>query len=81
MYLANQTFRSGNGFTIRFDGDLRVHAEGDFAGVVSVSYYNFKSAMLRYGGGQYSEGRISVQIVGDKLQLRDPIDGTVWYQK
>ena len=81
MYLANQTFRSSNGFTIRFDGDLRMYAEGDFAGVVSVLRYNSTAALLRYGGGQYTEGKISVQIVGDKLQLTDPIDGTVFYQK
>lgn len=81
MYLANQTFRSSNGFTIRFDGDLRMYAEGDFAGVVSVLRYNSTAALLRYGGGQYTEGKISVQIVGDKLQLTDPIDGTVFYQR
>jgi hypothetical protein len=81
MYLANQTFRSSDGFTIRFDGDLRMYAEGDFAGVVSVLRYNSTSALLRYGGGQYTEGRFSVQIVGDKLQLTDPVDGTVYYQR
>ena len=81
MYLANQTFRSNDGFTIRFDGDLRMYAEGDFAGVVSVLRYNSTAALLRYGGGQYTEGRISVQIVGDKLQLTDPIDGTMYYQR
>ena len=80
-YLANQTFRSSNGFTIRFDGSGRMYAEGDFAGVVSVLYFNSKSAMLRYGGGQYTEGRVRVDIVGDKLQLKDPVDGTVYYQR
>ena len=81
MYLANQTFRSSDGFTIRFDGDLRMYAEGDYAGVVSVLRYNSTAALLRYGGGQYTEGRFSVQIVGDKLQLTDPVDGTVYYQR
>ena len=81
MYLANQTFRSSDGFKIWFDGSGRMYAEGDFAGVVSVSYYNSKSAMLRYGGGQYTEGRVRVDIVGDKLQLKDPVDGTVYYQR
>ena len=80
-YLANQTFRSSNGFTIRFDGSGRMYAEGDFAGVVSVLYFNSKSAMLRYGGGQYTEGRVRVDIVGDKLQLKDPEDGTIYYQR
>ena len=80
-YLANQTFRSSDGFTIRFDGSGRMYAEGDFAGVVSVLHYNSTSAMLRYGGGQYTEGKFSVQIVGDKLQLSDPVDGTVYYQR
>ena len=81
MYLANQTFRSSNGFTIRFDGDLRMYAEGDFAGVVSVLRYNSTAALLRYGGGLYSEGKISVQIVGDRLQLTDPVNGTAYYQR
>ena len=81
MYLANQTFRSNDGFTIRFDGDLRMYAEGDFAGVVSVLNYNSTSAMLRYGGGQYTEGRFRVDIVGNKLQLTDPADGSVFYQR
>ena len=81
MYLANQTFRSNDGFTIRFDGSGRMYAEGDYAGVVSVLRYNSTAALLRYGGGQYTEGRFSVQIVGDKLQLTDPVDGTVYYQR
>lgn len=81
MYLANQTFRSNDGFTIRFDGDLRMYAEGDYAGVVSVLNYNSTSAMLRYGGGQYTEGRFRVDIVGNKLQLTDPMDGSVFYQR
>lgn len=80
-YLANQTFRSSNGFTIRFDGSGRMYAEGDFAGVVSVLHNNSTSAMLRYGGGQYTEGQIRVDIVGDKFQLTDPVDGTVYYQR
>lgn len=80
-YLANQTFRSSDGFTIRFDGSGRMYAEGDFAGVVSVLHYNSTSAMLRYGGGQYTEGQIRVDIVGDKFQLTDPVDGTVYYQR
>ena len=80
-YLANQTFRSSDGFTIRFDGSGRMYAEGDFAGVVSVLTYNSKSALLRYGGGIYTEGKIRVDIVGSKLQLTDPTDGTVYYQR
>ena len=81
MYLANQTFRADNGFTIKFDGSGRMYAEGDFAGVVSVLNYNSKSALLRYGGGQYTEGRFRVDIVGDKLRLTDPEDGTEYYQR
>lgn len=80
-YLANQTFRSSDGFTIRFDGSGRMFAEGDFAGVVSVLRYNSTSALLRYGGGQYTDGRLRVDIVGDKFQLTDPVDGTVYYQR
>ena len=80
-YLANQTFRSNDGFTIRFDGSGRMYAEGDFAGVVSVLTYNSKSALLRYGGGIYTEGKFRVDIVGSKLQLTDPVDGTVYYQR
>ena len=58
-----------------------MYAEGDFAGVVCVLCYNSTIALLRYGASQYAEGKISVQIVGDILQLTDPIDGTVYYQK
>ena len=81
MYLANQTFRADDGFTIKFDGSGRMYAEGDFAGVVSVLNYNSKSAFLRYGGGQYPEGRFRVDIIGDKLRLTDPEDGTEYYQR
>ena len=81
MYLANQTFRSNNGFTIKFDGSCRMYAEGDYAGVVSVLSYTSTRALIRYGGGQYSEGKMIVIIVGDKLQLIDPVDGTSYYQK
>ena len=42
---------------------------------------NGTAALLRYGGGQYGEGKLSVQIVGDKFQLTDPTDGTVYYQR
>ncbi len=80
-YLANQSFRSSDGFTIKFDGSGRMYAEGDFAGVVSVLRYNSTSALLRYGGGQYTEGKFRVDIIGDKLQLTDPVDGSVYYQR
>lgn len=81
MYLANQSFRSNDGFTIRYDGDLRMYAEGDYVGVVSVLRYNSTSALLRYGGGAYGEGKITVQIIGDRLQLIDPTDGSVYHQR
>jgi hypothetical protein len=79
-YLANQRFRANNGFTIRFDGNGGMFCEGDYAGIVSVLRYTPTSALLRYGGGQYSEGQIIVKIVGHKLQLTDPVDGTDYYQ-
>lgn len=81
MYLANQKFKDNGGLTILFDGNLRMYIDGDYAGVVSVLRYNSTSALLRYGGGQYGEGKISVKIVNDKLQLTDPTDGTVYYQR
>lgn len=80
MYLANQTFRSNDGLAIRFDGNLRMYVDGDYAGAVSVLRFNSTSALLRYGGGAYGDGRITVQIVGDKLQLTDPEDGSVYHQ-
>ena len=80
MYLANQTFRSNDGLAIRVDGNLRMYIDGDYAGVVSVLRFNSTSALLRYGGGAYGDGRITVQIVGDKLQLIDPEDGSVYHQ-
>lgn len=80
-YLANQTFTNYSNIDIRFDGDGRIYIDGDYAGVVSVLRYNETSAMLRYGGGMYDEGKIGVRIEDGRLQLRDPIDGTVWYQK
>lgn len=81
MYLANQTFRSNDGLAIRVDGNLRMYIDGDYAGVVSVLRFNSTSALLRYGGGAYGDGRITVQIVGDKLQLIDPEDGSVYHQR
>ncbi|MBR6892734.1 MAG: zinc ribbon domain-containing protein [Bacteroidaceae bacterium] len=81
MYLVNQSFRDNDGLTIRFDGSLRMYIDGDYAGVVSVLRYSSTSALLRYGGGLYGEGKITVQIVGDKLQLTDILDGTVYYQR
>lgn len=79
-YLANQTFRSSDGFKIWFDGNGGMYSEGDYAGIVSVLQYTPTSALLRYGGGQYDEGKILVKIVGHKLQLIDPVDGTVYNQ-
>lgn len=80
-YLANQTFRASDGLTMRVDGDGRLYVDGDYAGVLSVLRYNATSALLRYGGGMYGEGKLTVQIVGDKFQLKDPTDGTVYYQR
>jgi len=80
-YLANQTFRSSDGLTMRVDGSGRLYVDGDYAGVLSVLRYNSTSALLRYGGGMYGEGKLTVQIVGDKFTLTDPSDGTVYYQR
>lgn len=80
-YLANQSFRASDGLTMRVDGDGRLYVDGDYAGVLSVLRYNSTSALLRYGGGQYGEGKLSVQIIDDKFQLTDPVDGTVYYQR
>jgi hypothetical protein len=80
-YLANQTFENSSGVDIRIDGSLRMYIDGDYAGVISVLRYNSTSALLRYGGGAYGEGKIGVRIENGRLQLRDPIDGIVWYQK
>ena len=80
-YLANQSFRASDGLTMRIDGDGRLYVDGQYAGVLSVLRYNSTSALLRYGGGMYGEGKLTVQIVGDKFQLKDPTDGTVYYQR
>ena len=80
-YLANQSFRASDGLTMRVDGDGRLYVDGGYAGVISVLRYNDTAALLRYGGGQYGEGKLSVQIIGDKFQLTDPTDGTVYYQR
>lgn len=81
MYLANQTFTNGSGVDIRIDGSLGMYIDGDYAGVVSVLRYNSTSALLRYGGGAYGEGKIGVSIEDGRLILNDPTDGTTWYQK
>ena len=80
-YLANQSFRASDGLTMRVDGDGRLYVDGDYAGVLSVLRYSSTAALLRYGGGMYGEGKLTVQIVGDKFQLKEPTDGTVYYQR
>ena len=80
-YLANQSFRCSDGLTMRVDGSGRLYVDGDYAGVLSVLRYNSTSALLRYGGGMYGEGKLTVHIVGDKFTLTDPTDGTVYYQR
>lgn len=80
-YLANQSFRASDGLTMRVDGDGRLYVDGDYAGVLSVLRYTSTSALLRYGGGMYVEGKLTVNIVGDKFTLTDPTDGTVYYQR
>ena len=80
-YLANQSFRESDGLTMKIDGSGRLYIDGNYAGVLSVLRYNSTSALLRYGGGMYDEGKIRVDIVGSKLQLTDPTDGTVYYQR
>lgn len=81
MYLANQTFTNYSGVDIQIDGSLRIYIDGDYAGVVSVLRYNATSALIRYGGGAYGEGKIGVSLENDRLRLNDPTDGTTWYQK
>ena len=80
-YLANQTFRSSDGLTMKVDGDGRLYVDGDYAGVLSVLRYSSTAALLRYGGGMYGEGKLTVNIVGEKFTLTDPTDGTVYYQR
>ncbi len=66
---------------MKVDGSGRLYVDGDYAGVLSVLRYNSTSALLRFGGGVYGEGKLTVNIVGDKFILTDPTDGTVYYQK
>ena len=66
---------------MRVDGDGRLYVDGDYAGVLSVLRYSSTAALLRYGGGMYGEGKLTVQIDGDKFTLTDPTDGTVYYQR
>lgn len=80
-YLANQSFRASDGLTMRVDGDGRLYVDNDYAGVLSVLRYTSTAALIRYDGGQYGEGKLTVQIVGNKFLLTDPVDGTVYYQK
>lgn len=80
-YLANQSFRASDGLTMRVDGSGRLYVDGDYAGVLSVLRYSSTAALLRYGGGMYGEGKLTVNIVGDKFTLTDPTDGTVYYQR
>ncbi len=79
-YLANQRFHNSSGVDINIDGSGRIYIDGDAAGVLSVMRYSSKSAVLRYSNGLYGEGKIIVRIVGDKFELEDPVDGSVWYQ-
>lgn len=81
-YLANHTFTDGSGLDIRFDSNGGIYIDNDYAGVVSVLTYNSTSALLRYRGGAYGEGKIVVTMDGNgRMRLTDPADGTVWYQK
>jgi hypothetical protein len=80
MYLANQKFTNGSDIDIRIDGDCRIYIDGDYAGVIYVLRYTSTSALLRYSGGMYGEGRLRVLISHDRLLLVDPLDGTTWYQ-
>ena len=80
-YLANQSFRASDGLTMSVDGDGRLYVDNDYAGVLSVLRYTSTAALIRYDGGQYGEGKLTVQIVGNKFLLTDPVDGTVYYQK
>lgn len=81
-YLANHTFTDGSGLDIRFDSNGGIYIDNDYAGVVSVLTYNSTSALLRYRGGAYGEGKIAVTMDGNgRMRLTDPADGTVWYQK
>lgn len=80
-HLANQTFQSSDGLTIRFDGNGKMFSGGAYAGVISVVSHEPESAVLNYKGGVYSEGKIIVKIVGDKLKLIDPADGTEFRQR
>ena len=81
-YLANHTFTDGSGLDIRFDSNGGIYIDNDYAGAVSVLTYNSTSALLRYRGGAYGEGKIAVTMDGNgRMRLTDPADGTVWYQK
>ena len=67
---------------IDFASNGGIYIDNDYAGVVSVLTYNSTSALLRYRGGAYREGKIAVTMDGNgRMRLTDPVDGTVWYQK
>lgn len=77
----HQRFVHSNGLEIRIDGYGRIEIDGDPAGILSVLNYDSESALLHYGNGLYGEGKIILMISGDKLLLKDPVDGAVFYQR
>ena len=78
--LAGKTFVHKGGMEIRIRGG-RMSLDYQDAGSISVLNFGTKSALIRYRGGMFGEGRYRVRIVGRSLQLIDDEEGFVFNQR
>lgn len=78
--LAGKTFVHKGGMEIRIRGG-RMSFDHQDAGNISVLHHSPKSALIRFRGGMFGEGRYRVRIVGRNLQLIDDEEGFIFDQR
>ena len=78
--LAGKTFVHKGGMEIRVRGG-RMSFDHQDAGSISVLRYTANTALIRFRGGMFGEGRYRVRIVGRSLQLIDDEEGFVFNQQ
>lgn len=83
--LRNKSFVHREGMasaTISYDSDCQFYINGEWnSGIFEVLRFNSEAAIIEYHSPSDGTMRLIVNIVGNKIQIKDPIDGSIYYQK
>ena len=82
ILLRYKTFVHSSGVTLRYDDTCQLYINDEWnSGIFEVLRYTRDSALIQYHSPSDGTMRLIVNIVGNKIQITDPLDGSVFYQK